>query len=75
MRRVKEKGLVPKTCLLQQRRQKGKLGTPTFLSRALDEIFAQNGEEGIVRTGGLAGWRDYFTALAACEKGHEVAAR
>ena len=73
---LKGKGHVPKSRLLQQRTQKESPEHARFLSRALDEIFTGNGAEGIVRTAGLARWRDYFAALAAaCEKGLEVAAR
>ena len=73
---LKEKGHVPKSRLLQQQMQKESPEHARFLSWALDEIFAGNRAEGIVRTAGLARWRDYFVAPAAvCEKGLEVAAR
>ena len=73
---LKEKDHVPKSRLLQQQTQKESPKHAWFLSRALDEIFAGNRAEGIVRTAGLARWRGYFAApAAACEKGLKVAAR
>jgi hypothetical protein len=72
---LKQKGHAPKSLLLQQRTQKESTEHGRFRSRAVDEIFAGNRGEGIVRIAGLAPWRDYLAAPAACEKGLELAAR
>jgi hypothetical protein len=82
MRRLRQKGHAPISCLLQQRTQMETLQCRQFPSRARDEIFTRE-TEGVVRdipgagrgTAGLARWQDCFAAPAACEKGVSVAAR